>query len=111
MMTYTDHVTIQQDSSTDDNPAADYTGAAFATDIPCRVLDVKGQETYRGNQLAAHSDYVVEMWQVEGVTPTMRLVVAGGVHDGKTLNIKHVRDMHKDSQPAQTILFCRELDS
>jgi head-tail adaptor len=101
---------IQQDSSNDDNPTATWTGDAFVRNWPCSVQPIGGDESYRGRQLEAHVDYVVEGRWVDGVKAEMRLYVASGFHRGKTLNIDNAREF-KDRGGRRLELYCTELVS
>jgi len=105
---FSDQITIQQDSSTGDNPAEDFSGDALVAAMPCRVVDVRGFETYRGRQLVAQTEYLVELWQYPGIRPNMRLSVTAGLHAGKLLNISHVQDFQSDGSQPMTTLSCSE---
>jgi len=105
---FSDQITIQQDSSSDGAEVADFTGTAFASAIPCRVVDVRGYESYKGRQLTAQTEYLVDLWHYPGILPDMRVSVTAGLHAGKTLNITHVQDSHKDGTPPITVLVCSE---
>lgn len=107
--TFPDRVNIQADGATDDNPAQ-----AFATSVasvPCKVVTVSGDETYRGRQLEGHLTHVVEMRFRSGLLPDMRLVVAGGIYNGSTLNIQSVRPVRKPGSMPLLELYCRELET
>ena len=104
-----DRITIQQDSSFAGDQDPDYSGAEFAVLVPCTVKSVKGQESYRGQQLAASVDYVIELWRYPGITPDMRVVISGNVGDGKTANIEYVKEIAEPGVPMETWIFCREL--
>ncbi len=109
MTVITGMITIQQDSSTDADIAPIFTGNPFAQDVPARVLSVNGQETYRGQQLTAEVEFVVEMWHLADVTPEMRVIVDEGINSGKTLEVKYVKNRENDGHPQETWLFCSEL--
>ena len=103
-----DRCDIQQDGSADDNPHADWTGTPLVRNWPCDIQAVGGDESYRGRQLEAKVDYVVECRMVDAVTSQMRLSVTGGIHKGKTLNIDHIRDFN-DRKGRRLELYCTEL--
>lgn len=86
---YRDTVTIQQDSRTDNAPTPDYSGSSFLTGYPCMVTARGGNESYRGRVLEPHIDYIVEGQWLDGVLPSMRLLVTGGIHTGRYLNIAY----------------------
>ena len=108
MQVFRDVITIKQDGSNAGDNDPDYTGAAFASDVPCRVVDVRGLEKYHGNQLVANVDFMIEMWEYPGILPSMRVVVDGGIHAGKTMGITHVQDKQIDGKPKMTALYCTE---
>lgn len=105
---FNDRVIIQADGSTDDNPAQEFGNSAAS--IPCTIVTVSGDETYRGRQLEAHLTHVVEMRFRTGIIPEMRLVVAGGIYSGDTLNIVSARPVRRSNVPYLE-LYCRELAS
>ncbi len=105
---FRDLVTIQQDSSDAGDTEPDYTGTAYKTGVACSIEATGGQESYRGDQLEGLIDYVVHAYYISGVTNDMRLSVTGGIYNGKTLNISHVRPKQSDG-PTMMEIFCREL--
>jgi len=110
---YRERVRIEQDNSAAGDPDPDYTGTPLAADVPCKIISVSGEETFRGRQLDPSVNYVVEMWQMDGVTPDMRVAVtSGGVYVGNTLDIRWVKQIpYSNGKPAQTWLYCTELVS
>lgn len=102
---YRDLVDIQIDVSTNDSTQEDFSGVLFA-DVPCQIEAVGGIEQIRGRQIEAGVEYVVEMHYLEGVEPTMRLLVKGGMYDGKSLNISHVLPKLFKGQAQKMELFC-----
>lgn len=106
--TLKDRCDIQQDSSTDDNPAQVWTGTPLVRNWPCAIQAVGGDESYRGRQLEAKVDYMVECRMVDSITSRMRLSVTGGVHKGKTLNIDHIREFN-DRKGRRLEMYCTEL--
>lgn len=113
-MTFTgrDTVTIQQDSSAAGDPVPNYSGTALATGIPCMITNVRGQETYRGRQLEALVDFVVEMRHRSDITHTMRLSVTGGLWNGSTLNVEAVQPVQLTrGRPPMLLLMCTHIPS
>ena len=106
-MIFSDRITIQQDNSTDDNPAEVF--GTFVADIPCRVVDVTGIEKYRGRQIESLVNYVIDCYEYPGITSEMRVSVDDGLHAGKLLNIESVADYRTDGKPKMTSLHCTEL--
>jgi len=51
---------------------------------------------------------MIEMWEYPGILPSMRVVVDGGIHAGKTMGITHVQDKQIDGKPKMTALYCTE---
>jgi len=107
---YRDLVDIQQDSRTGDNPQPVYTGEPFVKDVPGDLTIVSGGETFRGRQLQPHIVAVFECHYLEGVVPTMRLNVTGGISTGKVLNIDSVRPVDYDGRTPKLMLDCKAVD-
>ena len=105
---FPDRATIQQDSSTDSNPLEDFSGTAYKTLIPGRLVSVQGDETYRGRQIEPHIGYVFECRYIAGVLPTMRLLMVGGIHGGRLLNIEYVKVVREAGKIPLQFLYCRE---
>jgi len=105
---FPDRATIQQDSSLDGSPVEDFSGTALKSSIPGRLVDVSGDETYRGRQLEAHVSHVFECRYFSGVLPTMRLLMVGGIHGGKYLNIAYVKVVREQGKIPMQWLYCRE---
>lgn len=100
-------ITVRQDSSSAGDDAPVYTGTAFASDIPARIDSVSGQETYRGRQLEAAVNYVVETRYMSGATPEMRITVDEGLFAGLTLHVGYVQHhQYKRGRPPITWFFC-----
>lgn len=106
---FNDRVNIQTDTSVPSSQTESF--ATSTPGIPCNVVTVSGDETYRGRQLEAHLTHVVEMRFRSGITPMMRLVVAGGIYNGAVLNIQSVRPVRKPGKMPLLELYCRELES
>lgn len=104
-----DAVTIQTDTSNAGDEDPSYT--AQKTAIPCRITSITGQETWRGRQLEATVDYVVEFGTLRtDVDAQARLVVTGGVHNGVTMNVAYRQRVQQTmEQRAHIDAFCREL--
>jgi len=105
---YRDRVKLMADTSTDDNPAELFT--LLVGSVPCTILTMGGNETYRGQQLAALISHIVETPWRTGVTADMRLEVAGGIYDGRILNIENVQPIRKGNGLPSLVLHCRELE-
>lgn len=105
---FPDRANIQQDSSADGNPAEDFSGENFKTRLPGRLISTSGDETFRGRQLEAGIVCVYECRYVAGVLPNMRLVMVGGIHDGRILNIAYVNVIRAPGQIPMLQLKCRE---
>lgn len=90
---FRDMVDIQQDSSTDDNPAEDFSEAALYSSVPCDITAVSGGEKFRGRSIEEDINYIVEMHNLPNVVTRMRLNVTGGIHVGKVLNIHATKYM------------------
>lgn len=84
---YRDRITIQADTSSTSEEVPEYGSTDLATGIPCKIQTIGGDSSYRGRMLEAGVSHVVEMHWITGVTPTMRLLVTAGVHNGAALNI------------------------
>jgi len=104
-----DTITIQKDSSADGTLTPDYS-SSLVTGVPCAVTHVKGQETYRGRQLEALVDYVVETRYRSDITTLMRVSVTGGLYSGQTMNIVAVQPMQfSKGRPPMLMLLCRQV--
>lgn len=88
---YRDRITIQTDTSDAGESVPEYGVTNLATGVPCKIQTIGGDSTYRGRMLEASVSHVVEMQWITGVTPTMRLLVTAGVHNGAALNITSSR--------------------
>lgn len=101
--------TLQTDTSTDDNPAESFT--TTVADMPLNVVPIGGQETYRGRQLEANVDYVIETPYRSGVDPKQRIKMTSGIYNGQLLNIERVHRLHQDGSRPTLELYCTELDT
>lgn len=106
---FPDRADIQQDSSTDDNPSEEFTGTEFKKNVPGRVIDTGGDETYRGRQIEASITHVYECRYFSGVLPTMRLVMVGGIYKDRVFDIKFVKVIREQGKIPQQWLYCSEL--
>lgn len=104
---YPFRATLRTDTSTDDNPAESFEDTT--TGVPVKITPTSGQETYRGRQLEAKVDYVVETPYRSGVEPKQRLAMTGGIYDGRLLNISQVHPIHIPGQSPKLELYCTEL--
>ena len=107
-MNYRDMVNIQKDASAEGQLDPSYTATLYAK-VPCKVVIVSGDETYRGRQLEPHLSHVVELFYMNGIKPDMRLKVIGGTTVGSTLNIAYVKVLDHDGRKKKLELYCREL--
>jgi len=109
---YKDRITWERDASADGTQVPDYSDTV-ASRVPCAIKQITGDETFRGTQLEAHIDYVVEMLYSASVggalKPTDRGVVKSGAHNGKTLNVVWVK-YHgtRDGMLPISEVYCRE---
>ena len=85
----------------------DHTQSPYAGNVPCDIVSVKGDETYRGRQVEKYTDYVVETPFDNGIEPDMRVVVSTGIHKGEVLKIQHVKQIpYRNGMPPETWLYC-----
>ena len=103
---YRDTVTIQQNSAADGAATPDYTGAAFMSAVPCQITSRGGNESYRGRVLEAHLTHIVESQWIDGVLPSMRLYVTGGIHTGRYLNIAYAQPVEGNGRARKLELQC-----
>jgi hypothetical protein len=108
MTAYRDTATIQQDSSAPGTAVPDYSGTALLSGWPCKVVTISGDSSYRGRMLEAQVNYVVEAQYFAGITPTMRLLMTGGIHVGKLLNIGSIRVIEGNGKARKIELYCEE---
>jgi hypothetical protein len=106
---FPDRCDIQQDSSTPDNPAPDFSGTPFKGNVPVRFIPTSGDETFRGRQLEAGVVGVAEMRYVRGVVPTMRLKLLTGVYKDRLLNITYAVPVQQQNAPPLLMLKLGEL--
>jgi hypothetical protein len=106
MSAYRDTVTIQQDSSANGSAEPNYSGTAFMESVPCKIQTIGGDTSYRGRMLEARTSHVVELQHISGVTPTMRLYVTGGIHNGSYLNIGSIRVVEGHGRARKLELYC-----
>ena len=59
------------DSSPDGVVDPDYTGTALLSGVPWLIVPARGMEKYRGRQLEATTDYVIETRHYPNVLPNM----------------------------------------
>ncbi len=107
---FRDRVRIDKNTSADHDPEEDFSGAAFLSSWPCRILPMAGREEFQGRLMDPEVTHVVEGWHVPGVLPTMRAVVIAGMSLNAKLNIKYVLPIEQaDGKPRLTQLHCVEL--
>lgn len=108
---YRDIVDILPDSSTGDAPQPSYTTTLYR-DVPCEIRAVGGGERYRGRQIEAGIDYVVEMHALDQFTnPRAILYVKGGPFVGRTLNVTRILPSVFDGRAPKMVIDCKELVS
>lgn len=69
MSTFRHRVNIKQDTSADGE--VDPTYATLWKEVPCNIVPVTGGENYRGKQLQAETQYVIETRYYSGIAPNM----------------------------------------
>ena len=106
--TYRDLADIKTDASSEGASEAVYSGTLMAN-VPCKIEATSGNETYRGRQLEAHVDYVVEMHNIPGLKPDMRLNIVGGQYAGSVLNVTHVLPSVFRGRALTLDVYCKEL--
>ena len=106
-----DQITIQKDSSADGTLTADYS-TTLVENLPCHIEYVKGQESYRGRQLEALVDYVIETRHRSDVTTLMRVSVTAGMYRDQTFNIAAAKPVpFANGRPPMLWLLCKEVPS
>jgi hypothetical protein len=65
-------ITIKQDTAAAGAEAPSYSN--FKSDVPANVVDVRGQEKYRGYQGEATVDAVIEMHHIDGLNASMQIL-------------------------------------
>ena len=108
-MALRDRINIQTNSSTDDNPASDYTGTPTATNIAADIACVSGMEKFRGRQIEGGISWIVEVRNRIDLNTTDRVVVVGGPYAGRTLNIESMIAVRREAEPIMLQLHCTEL--
>lgn len=88
MANYRHRITIKSDATTDDTVDPSYT--VFLSGIPCNIIPKSGSETYRGKQLEADTNYVIEMRWITGIHEQM---VAVNELDSTTYYFVAVKDV------------------
>ena len=110
MTVYRERITIQKDNSAAGDADPDYTGSTFASSVPADIISTRGDEKFRGRQLEAHVDYVVQMHHRTGILPDMRVKVTTGVYKDSLLNVEYVKTIpYRKGRPPETWLLCTEL--
>lgn len=105
---YRDLVHVQQDNSTPDNPDQDFSGTPLYRNVPCQIIAVSGGEIFRGRQLESHVSFIVDMHYLPGILPEMRLLVVGGIHKDKVLNISAAKPIDYRGGPPKWELECTD---
>lgn len=101
-------VSIKQDSSLAGDEAPDYTGDELALSLPADIQCVSGQENYRGRQLEATVDYVVETRYRSDAKPSMQVCPTEGIFSGLTLNVEYVQQVgYQRGRLPKTLWFCK----
>lgn len=105
-----DRVTVKKQNTTTDKagqPIASPLAIANGTGIRCAIVDVRGSEYRRREQVEAGVEYVVEMRYRNDIEPTHELEVTAGKHLGKTLDVVAVIYEPPVGKPRETHLFCK----
>lgn len=104
---FPDRADIQQDSSADGEDE-DFSGEPFKKNVPGKLIDTAGDETFRGRQIEAHITSVYECRYFPGVVPTMRLKMTAGIFKGRIVNIQYVKVIREPGKLPKQWLYCKE---
>ena len=108
-MSYRDYVDAYADVSAAGEAVPDYSGDPFYQAIPCSIVTVSGDETYRGRQLEAHITHVIETRYLPDIVATTRLIARGRL-SGRVFNVDSVREIDQTKGRPQALLIkCVEL--
>lgn len=105
-----DRVTIKKQNTTTDKagqPIASPLTIANGSGIRCSIVDVRGSEYQRREQIEAGVEYVVEMRYRNDIEPTYELLVTAGKHLNKTMDVVAVIYEPSVGKPRETHLFCK----
>ena len=110
---FRDRIEWQQDDADDGAAEPAYT-KTLISNLPCRVTNITGDETYHGRQLEGHIDYVVTFFRVSKVTSNLRPwdrgKVTAGTHAGKFVNVVWIKEIgYSEGRPPETEVYCRQL--
>ena len=110
--TYRDRITWKQDNAAAGASDPSY-GATLASDVPCRIRPLTGQETFRGRQLQGQVDYVVEMAYYTSIGGSLvvsdRGTVTAGLYNGKNLHVAWINTLPMErGRPPISEVYCRE---
>ena len=108
-MALKDLVTIKPNSATANDPDPDYTGSATVEELLAEVSPVHGQEKFRGKQIQADIEWIVEVRYREDLNATDRVDVVGGPYNGRILNIESLVPVRREAEPMMLELHCKEL--
>lgn len=106
---FPDRAELQQNIAPDGQPTPDYSGTPFKTNVPGRLINTSGDETFRGRQLEANVSHVYECRYFAGVTPTMRLKLTAGLFKNRIVNVEYVKVIREQGTPPKQWLYCTEL--
>ena len=105
-----DRVSIKKQNTTTDKagqPISSPVAIADGSNVRCAIVDVRGSEYKRPEQIEAGVDYVVEMRYRNDVEPTYELEVTAGKHKNKTLDVVAVIYEPSVGKPRETHVFCK----
>ena len=88
-MNFQHRITIVSDTSTASELDATY--GTFLADVPCNVVPVNGGERYRGVQLQAETNIVIETRYYDGILPNMRATNGSSTYLFKKVIKRHGR--------------------
>lgn len=107
---FRDLADIERTSEAAGDPVPNYSGTDLYRDVPCDITMVQGSETFRGRGIEALATHVVELQYLPDITPLMRLRVRHGIHAGRILNIRAVRNVDMDRGRVRKLaLDCAEV--
>lgn len=110
MNRYRERILLRGDSSAAGAAEPDYSGVATASKVPARIVSVRGDETFRGRQLEAGIEYVVELRPISSIDVRHRVEVESGAFAGRVLGIQYVNIVPAAAgRPARLELYCKEV--
>ncbi len=112
-MAFRDRVKIVKDAAAAGAPQPDYTlpASLVAANVPATVRATGGGEKIRGRQIEATVGWIVElpMDHRHIYNASMRVVVTGGLHKTRVLEISKALPLQSTGQPPMWQLECNEV--